>query len=228
MRGKVLACSEQHFRRRASYQSVRTRDLRPPREGRENLAYRKVTDHHRDRPDQRRRIADVRIVVRRRGRSCVVEAFQRGLRLSSGHERRSELQCSARLPTEDERQARSPVPGHRSQGWSQGRLTRTSTNALSENGGRQCRHARPSGASNDDRAEQGKRLAPPFRGNADMNEAESHLIAGPRRRSREQQGNDEADGGRTDDGEDILSGQKSQKKLNLLSHPSVASPRVVR
>jgi hypothetical protein len=43
-----------------------------------------------------------------------------------------------------------------------------------------------------------------------MSEAERHLIAGPRRGSREQQGYDKADDRRTCDREEIPTGQKSE------------------
>src|SRR5882757_973169 len=40
------------------------------------------------------------------------------------------------------------------------------------------RHARPGGTTDGDGTDDGKRLAPPFRGNTDMGKREGHIIAG--------------------------------------------------
>jgi hypothetical protein len=61
------------------------------------------------------------------------------------------------------------------------------------------RHARPGGTTDGDGTDDGKRLAPPFRGNTDMGKREGHIIAGTCRGKREQQPNDQADYGRARD-----------------------------
>src|SRR6266568_3064086 len=47
------------------------------------------------------------------------------------------------------------------------------------------RHARPGGTTDGDGTDDGKRLAPPFRGNTDMGKRESRIIAGTCRGKRE-------------------------------------------
>ena len=58
-------------------------------------------------------------------------------------------------------------------------------NATSRSGVPHYRHARPGGTTDGDGTDDGKRLAPPFRGNTDMGKREGHIIAGTCRGKRE-------------------------------------------
>jgi hypothetical protein len=87
MRGKVLACTEQHSRKRASYRSVRTGD--PGASGKEEKTWR---TERRPSVDETSRTNDnapsLQDYRRPTGRHRPFEAIQRGPRLSLGREQR--------------------------------------------------------------------------------------------------------------------------------------------
>ena len=58
-------------------------------------------------------------------------------------------------------------------------------NTSSQSGVPHYRHARPGGTTDGDGTDDGKRLAPSFRGNTDMGKREGHIIAGTCRGKRE-------------------------------------------
>jgi hypothetical protein len=88
---------------------------------------------------------------------------------------RNDGQISALIP-KDDRPAESPARGRRPIR----RLNGAECNTWSESGVGQHRHAHPGGASDDDGTHHGERLAPPFRGNADVYKGEASIIAGAR------------------------------------------------
>ena len=168
----------------ASYRSVRTRGPAHPGEGKENLAYRKAAKRRPRQTGPTTDARELRIVVDRRDRHRPFEASSEG-RDALGHDERP-ASALHRQPSDDGA-GRSPVCGHRSQHGRQGD-GRTSANARAGNGRRsispraprRCVRRRP-------RRPRQTTVPPPFRGHADMSEAERHLIAGARRGSREQQ-----------------------------------------
>src|SRR3954466_8495510 len=116
MRGKVLACTEQHSRRRASFQSVRTGD--PGASGKEEKTWRTERRPSVDETNRTKDNAPGLQDYRRPTRSSppVRSAPARAVISRS---RRTTASRSHSQPREDGAE-RSPVCGHRSQAWSQG------------------------------------------------------------------------------------------------------------
>ena len=157
MRGQVLACTEQHCRRRASYLSARTRGSEPKEKEEKPQRTECATVIEADRTNgDEYRIRDCRLLTRSPRYDRNGPSRQR---LCVRHER---CQLSACPRPKQHGARRSPVRGHRSQRWSLWQPSRTNANALSQSWGCQHPHARPSGASNRHSANQSRYFPPPF------------------------------------------------------------------
>src|SRR6202051_3317685 len=176
MRGTVLACAEQHFRRRASYQSAHTRQ--PTFQAKKEITWR----------------AERRPLVVEIDRTPRMGGSPRGQSLPW----RSPISSEAREGPRGPRHAEEGLP-RRSQTnrrWSLGVTCSwplppwaaevgPAQHHFSRSGVSQYRHAGPGGTTDGDGTYDGKRLAPPFRGNTDMGKREGHIKAGTCRGKRE-------------------------------------------
>ena len=169
MRGQVLACAEQHLETCQLAIGPHKRSC-VPGEGRDNLARRKAAPRRRNRPNP----THGRVTA---GSKSPVEITH--LQQSAREGPRGPRHAEERLPRRSQTNRRwslrvtcsSPLPPWAAE-------VGPAQHHFSRSGVSHYRHAGPGGTTDGDGTDDGKRLAPPFRGNTDMGKREGHIIAG--------------------------------------------------
>ena len=176
MRGTVLACAEQHLETCQLAIGPHKRSC-VPGEGRDNLARRKAAPRRRNGPNP----THGRVTA---GSKSPVEITH--LQQSAREGPRGPRHAEERLPRRSQTNRRWslrvtcswPLPPWAAE-------VGPAQHHFSRSGVPHYRHARPGGTTDGDGTDDGKRLAPPFRGNTDMGKREGHIIAGTCRGKRE-------------------------------------------
>lgn len=176
MRGKVLACAEQHLgdvpandRLEQEGPHSRRRKRKPGVQKGGPLS------PNRQKPSYPPATAGA--VCRRHQLHLAQSKQERSAMSRSANKALMSAPCQPR----DNRRARSPARGHRPIRW----LSRAEYSDRPKSGAGLHRHVRPSDTPDSDAANRGERLPPPFRGNAEVCKGKAHTIAGACRRNRE-------------------------------------------